>query len=302
MSVPSYIKLSPQMDIATLVNALNTNFNQVQSQDRRKVITDEDGKNRIVLGKQDDGTYAIRVSENGKDVDTASQDELVMSSDWKMWKIVNSGSASFDYSKIRRSGNLSLTSTYIGYTSDIFIYIPKIKELLASVQGFTGKVQVFIRENGDKEDIKDSGILYRDDAGNWATYNHTYFMNSQGYLVIRTDIRWMGGTVTITPQSWGMPVSVPYWEIANPTRAVPGGMGGGGIRTGKYVYYDSVIYNSSSSTIELYDSFSNPVFLAPGAFSSVGSSTWQFWDNPMSYKYPKDSPVPARPPFFIKNK
>ena len=70
MSVPSYIKLSPQMDIATLVNALNTNFNIAQSQDRRKVVTDEDGNDRIVIGKQLDGTYDIIIAKTGIDVDS----------------------------------------------------------------------------------------------------------------------------------------------------------------------------------------------------------------------------------------
>ena len=298
MSVPSYIKLSPQMDMATLVNALNTNFNQVQSQDRRKVITDEDGNDRIVLGKQEDGTYAIRVSGVGNDVDTASQDELVMSSDWKMWKIINSGSATFDYTNIRRSGTLALNSTYIGYTSDIFIYIPKIRDLLADGQSFTGKVQVFVRDNENKEDIRDSGILYSDGT-NWATYRHTYYLHPNGFLQIRTDVRWMGGTVTIEPRTWAIPVTDPYWEIANPTRAVAYGYGDGGTPTGKYVYYDSVVYNGDTQTLQAEDYSSNPVQIAPGAFSSIRSYTYQFWNNADSYRYPKDRIVSPYPPINI---
>ena len=68
MSQPSYIKLSPRMDMSTLINALNQNFNQIQSQDRRKVITDEDGYDRIVLGKLVDGTYNLVISAPGIDV------------------------------------------------------------------------------------------------------------------------------------------------------------------------------------------------------------------------------------------
>lgn len=285
------------MDMPTLINALNQNFNQVQSQDRRKVITDEDGKDRIVLGKQDDGTYAIRVSADNYDVDTASQDQLVMSSDWKMWKIINSGSAYMNPTSIRRSGTVSLTSTNIGYTSDIFIYIEGLAELLASVQGFTGKLQVFVREDANKKDVGDSGLFYYDGT-NWALYNHSYFVNKEGYLIIRTDIRWMYGTVTFTPRSNGLPVTTAYWEIANPTRAVPGGQGGGGSPTGKYVYYDSVILNGSSANITKYD-WNNgyaAVTLAPGAFSSIYSYTYQFFDNATSWFYPKDAPVPQIPP------
>lgn len=286
------------MDIATLVNALNQNFNQIQSQDRRKVITDEDGNDRIVLGKQEDGTYAIRVSGDGSDVDTATTDELVMSSDWKMWKIINSGSMSYlDPTLIRRSGTLNLTSTYIGYTSDIFIYLPVVKDILAATQYFTGKVQVFIRENGDKRDIKDSGVLYHDGT-NRAHYNHSYFFHSDGYLVIRTDIRWIAGTVTITPRSWALPATVPYWEVANPTRAVPGGMGGGGTPAGKYVYYDSVIYNGDTQDFNYYDLSYNPQTISPGEFTSIYSYTYQFIDNATSYRYPHDSPVFAYPPAY----
>ncbi len=293
MSVPSYVKLSPQMDMATLVNALNTNFNQVQSQDRRKVITDEDGNDRIVLGKQEDGTYAIRVAGTGKDVDTASQSDLVMSSDWKMWKIIHSGNAYMNPTSIRRSGTVSLTSTNIGYTSDIFIYIEGLAELLGYTQGFTGQLQLFVRENSNKKDISDAGLFYFDGT-NWAIYNHSYFVNSQGYLVIRTDIRWMAGTVTFTPRSNGLPVTTAYWEIANPTRAVPGGQGGGGSPSGKFVYYDSVILNGSSASITKSD-WNNgyaQVTVAPGAFSSIYSYTYQFFDNATSWFYPKDAPVP----------
>ena len=299
MPVPSYIKLSPQMDMATLVNALNNNFNQVQSQDRRKVITDEDGNDRIVLGKQEDGTYAIRVSGVGDDVDTASQDELVMSSDWKMWKIINSGSAVFNYTNIRRSGTLALNSTYIGYTSDIFIYIPKIRDLLADAQSFTGKVQVFVRDGVNKEDIRDSGILYHDGT-NWATYHHTYYLHGDGYLQIRTDVRWMGGTVTIEPRTWAIPVNEPYWEIANPTRALPYGGGDGGFPTGKYVYYDGVVYNGDTQILQAQDDSFNIVQVAPGTFSSIRSYTHQFWDNAESYRYPKDMMVLPYPPIHLQ--
>ena len=56
------------MGTATLINALNTNFNQIQSQDRIKVITDENGVDRIVIGRLPDGTYGIAISKPGNDV------------------------------------------------------------------------------------------------------------------------------------------------------------------------------------------------------------------------------------------
>jgi hypothetical protein len=286
------------MDMATLINALNQNFNQVQLQDRRKVITDEDGNVRIILGKQDDGTYAINVSGDGDDVRTASQDELVMSSNWKMWKIVNSGSGTLSWNSIRRSGTLTLNSTNIGYTSDIFIWIPGLAEILADVQGFSGKIQMFVRDDSTKEEIKDSGTYFHDGT-NWAVYNHTYFAHRSGYLVIRTTIRWMAGTVTLTPRTEALPAGSIYWEIANPTRFVPGGQGGGGSPAGKFVYYDSVIYNGSTQNFEGYDDSFVLTTVLPGAFSAIRSYTYQFDTNADSYLYPKDRKLFPYPPLAI---
>lgn len=107
MSVPSYIKLSPQMNTATLVNALNQNFNQVQSQDRRKVITDEEGNDRIVLGRQENGSYAIKVSAPGYNVNTAPDDKLILNSSNNLFKIVDTGTVTLS------SPNLAGSSSYI---------------------------------------------------------------------------------------------------------------------------------------------------------------------------------------------
>lgn len=68
MSVPSYIKLTPNMNTNTLVNALNQNFNQIQSQDRTKITTDENGINRILLGREPGGDYVLAITVPGKDV------------------------------------------------------------------------------------------------------------------------------------------------------------------------------------------------------------------------------------------
>lgn len=52
-----------------MVDAINQNFRQIEAESRRKVITDEDGNDRIVLGKLVDGTYNLVISAPGIDVD-----------------------------------------------------------------------------------------------------------------------------------------------------------------------------------------------------------------------------------------
>lgn len=281
------------MDIATLVNALNTNFNQVQAQDRRKVITDEDGQDRIVLGKQDDGTYAIRVSDTGSDVGAATDDQLVMNSDWNMWKIIHSGTTQGIPGSTKRVSGITINSTNIGYVADICIPIRNLKTPLASVFSYTSKPQIFLRSIVSKRDLNYTTVFY-DDGTNKVDVNYSYFLRDK-YLIVRTTLRWRGGSVSFAPASEVFDDGSLYWEIANPTRIVPGGMGGGGTPTGKYVYYDSVTANPYTNVLSGYDNSFNAVDIAPQTFSSVYSYTFQFADNNQSFHFPGSYNLPVLP-------
>ena len=62
------IQLTPNMDMATLVNAINDMMRQVESENRTKVIRDEDGVNRVLIGRDPKGNYVVAVTKKGKDV------------------------------------------------------------------------------------------------------------------------------------------------------------------------------------------------------------------------------------------
>ena len=64
----SPIQLTPNMDMATMTAAINDVFRQIESENRAKVIKDEDGNNRIILGRFPDGTYGLIISKVGVDV------------------------------------------------------------------------------------------------------------------------------------------------------------------------------------------------------------------------------------------
>lgn len=64
----SPVKLTPNMEMGTLVNAVNNNFNQLESENRTKIIKDENGVNRILIGKNPKGVYGIYITKPGKDV------------------------------------------------------------------------------------------------------------------------------------------------------------------------------------------------------------------------------------------
>lgn len=59
----SPIQLTPNMDMSTLTNALNDMFRQIESENRTQVIKDEDGKNRILIGRAPKGNYVVAISK-----------------------------------------------------------------------------------------------------------------------------------------------------------------------------------------------------------------------------------------------
>lgn len=67
----SPIQLTPNMDMSTLTNALNDMFRQIESENRTQVIKDEDGKNRILIGRAPKGNYVVAISKKGVDVQEA---------------------------------------------------------------------------------------------------------------------------------------------------------------------------------------------------------------------------------------
>ena len=64
----SPIQLIPGMNSGTMASAINNNFRQIESENRTKIIKDETGVNRIIMGRFPDGTYGFAISQEGIDV------------------------------------------------------------------------------------------------------------------------------------------------------------------------------------------------------------------------------------------
>lgn len=216
-----------------MVDAINQNFRQIEAESRRKVVTDEDGFDRILIGKKEDGKYAIKVSATGYDVDTATDDQLVMSSDWNMWKIITRGNTGFNV--ITRAGTLALdNTTYIGYEHRTIIniglpsgvVIPSTSDVLINITSSFGVP------------FANNGFFFHD--GTNIVWRHCYYyLNpSTGQLILIQRFRMLGGSYTVTPLTHvqrGL-----KWSICNQTQAVPGGGGGAGSYDPKYYYLDTV--------------------------------------------------------------
>lgn len=64
----SRIPLTPGMDENTMVNIINTNLQQIEAENRTKVIRDEQADDRIIIGRMPDGSYGIIISNEGYSV------------------------------------------------------------------------------------------------------------------------------------------------------------------------------------------------------------------------------------------
>lgn len=64
----SRVEITPNMDMQAMATAINDNFRQIEAENRTKIIKDEDGVARIMIGRTPKGEYLIAVSAKGKDV------------------------------------------------------------------------------------------------------------------------------------------------------------------------------------------------------------------------------------------
>ena len=64
----SPIQLTPNMDMATLTTTINDMFRQIESENRTQIKKDENGVNRILIGRTTNGKYVMAITAPGKDV------------------------------------------------------------------------------------------------------------------------------------------------------------------------------------------------------------------------------------------
>lgn len=61
----SPIRATPSMSMADLVNAYNDLANQLESENRTRIMRDETGTDRIIFGKTPKGEWLIAISAQG---------------------------------------------------------------------------------------------------------------------------------------------------------------------------------------------------------------------------------------------
>lgn len=118
------IQLTPGMDPSTMTAAINDMFRQVEAENRTKIIKDETGVNRIIIGRGPDGKYGLRVSMPTKDVLKSENNDLVFNSNQNTFKIVHTGTLNLTssgdlYSSAEYAHNLGFVPSFMAYYVDI---------------------------------------------------------------------------------------------------------------------------------------------------------------------------------------
>jgi hypothetical protein len=87
----------PKKQLESIIKQVNENSRVLSNEDRTKIINDDSGTPRLLTGYQqdgfDNGNVGIKLSQEGYDVQSATGDQLIWSSDFNSFKIVQSGTA-----------------------------------------------------------------------------------------------------------------------------------------------------------------------------------------------------------------
>lgn len=117
---PSIESLSDQQQLGA--NQIRTaSIKGTQNVNGTITVIDSGGVNRVLMGYQKDGfgsghDYGVKVSQNGFDVGTATDAQLVMSSGFNSFKIVQSGNTTLGNFSVGSSGAAFNTSDDLGTT------------------------------------------------------------------------------------------------------------------------------------------------------------------------------------------
>lgn len=89
------IEDDPKKQIESVIKQLNEWGRVLSNEDRTNITKDDAGDQRLLIGFQengfDNGNVGVKMSQSGVDVQTATDDQLIFSTDFNLFKIVATG-------------------------------------------------------------------------------------------------------------------------------------------------------------------------------------------------------------------
>lgn len=170
--------IGPGSDPAQIANTINQNMQKIAAEDTIKIWKDNNGVPQVLLGREGQGENPkFKVAQNGIDVTQATDDQLIMSSDFNMFKIFMSGEE-----ELITSGASPRVATFdithnLGYSPVIVGSVQLSTGLSSEVMGFPG---AYYQHSGG------TGFLVR------AVFEYFASDNNTATVQVREDIG--GGT------------------------------------------------------------------------------------------------------------
>jgi len=147
-------------DPQNIANEMNKNILELKNNEVVQYFKDDTGTRRVMLGKGPSGFYGLKVSQEGYDVYTASNDELVFNSDNNVFKIIQSGTATLGSAadgtttEVTVAHNLGFVPVVMAYLTDSGSSISPLPSLIVESAGAEeGKVLQVISWYADTTNV-----------------------------------------------------------------------------------------------------------------------------------------------------
>lgn len=222
-------------------------------QSRNRIMGYDDNNNPRMQLLGDGTNFSFKIARDNKNVLTASPDELIMSSEFNLYKIIAFGELDI----IPRDASITLDSNNVAYYCNAIIDLTQIFDDYALDDNVLVNVTVGEVDGGndlahnERKPFKSSG-LYFDDQTNVVHHNFDWFV-LDGRLVLSLRLRRTAGSFTFNPLSELL--RHVWWEVCNPTQGNEPAGTGGYPGTGKNVYIDRIFYDASGAQTSAMDSF-----------------------------------------------
>lgn len=129
-------------DQDSVINQINQNIAQLKVDEQTKIVKDDAGTRRILLGKGKNGFYGLKISQEGTDVYDGDDLDMVFNSDNNLFKIVDSGTVTLTGGTVAANDTTAFTSPLINHS----VGEPPV------VLAFYGSDEILAPWGGDKID------------------------------------------------------------------------------------------------------------------------------------------------------
>lgn len=177
-------------DLSSTQTQINKNLLELKNNETTTVFKDDAGTRRVLLGKGADGFYGVKVSQEGIDVYSAADNELVFNSSQNVFKVSEAGTVS-----------LASQSVGAGLSVDQKFTIPHDLGRVPAFNAFvlvTNTGQAAINQFPSTYYVSISNVFsYTESGGTGLNYSHVAGIDEDNFYFTRSVFNGSASTQTI---------------------------------------------------------------------------------------------------------